>query len=398
MGVPGTPVGRRFGTVMTHYAAGMSNKSSAVDVNTARDRLGRAASAAARFELAGLLVSPGSDLQYLIGAGGQTFERLSALAIPADGTAPTLVLPKLEELGFADVPVAELGIELATWVDGEDPYALVARACPGAGQVGIVDAMPALHSLRLRDAMPGSTQVLAGPVIRELRMRKDSAEIAALREAGAAIDRVHARMGEFLRVGRTEREVGRDIEAAMIEEGHTRAAFIIVGSGPNGASPHHEVSDRVIEAGDVVVVDIGGPVAAGYFSDCTRMYSMGRPAHADVAETYAVLQAAQDAACAAIRPGVTAESIDAAARNPIAEAGFGEYFVHRTGHGIGMDVHEEPYIMSGNDIELAPGMAFSVEPGVYLPGRWGARIEDIVVVTEDGVERLNNQPRDLIIL
>jgi Xaa-Pro dipeptidase len=235
-------------------------------------------------------------------------------------------------------------------------------------------------------------------VLRELRMRKDAAEVRALRKAGAAIDRVHARMAEWLRPGRTEREVAADIAEAIVAEGHTAAEFVIVGSGPNGASPHHDVSDRVVEAGDVVVVDIGGPVAEGYNSDSTRTCVLGEPRDADVRETYAVLQAAQRAAVEAVRPGVTCEAVDAAAREVIAAAGFGEHFVHRTGHGIGLDVHEDPYIVSGNDLPLEPGMAFSVEPGIYLPGRWGARIEDIVIATEDGAESVNNRPHELVVL
>jgi Xaa-Pro dipeptidase len=250
----------------------------------------------------------------------------------------------------------------------------------------------------VRDALPDAAQFLAGPIIRELRMRKDAAEVAELRAAGAAIDRVHARMGEFLRVGRTEAQVGADIAAAIVEEGHTSAAFVIVGSGPNGASPHHEVSDRVIERGDMVVIDIGGPLPSGYNSDCTRMYAVGAEPAVSVREAYAVLQAAQERSVASVRPGVTAEQVDAAAREPITEAGLGERFIHRTGHGIGLDVHEDPYIVGGNARTLEPGMAFSVEPGVYLDGEWGARIEDIVVVTDTGVERLNNNTHDLVVL
>jgi Xaa-Pro dipeptidase len=229
-------------------------------------------------------------------------------------------------------------------------------------------------------------------------MRKDDAEIALLRRAGAAIDRVHARMGEFLRAGRTENEVAADIAAAIVEEGHAVAEFVIVGSGPNGASPHHGASDRVIEQGDIVVIDIGGPVAEGYNSDSTRTYSIGEPRDADVVATYAVLEQAQQAAVDAVRPGVTAQDVDRAARAVIVDGGFGDYFIHRTGHGIGLDVHEEPYIVEGNDLPLEAGMAFSVEPGIYQPGRWGARIEDIVVVTDGGVESLNNQPHSLVVL
>ncbi|GAA2788036.1 M24 family metallopeptidase [Crossiella cryophila] len=381
----------------------MSTTTGEVDVQAHTSRLARAASAATAAGVDALLVAGGSDLRYLLGAGGDSFERLTCLVLPAeDGAPPALVLPKLEAPGYDALPLAELGVELVTWVDGEDPYRLVADLlqCTGRApaRVAVADAMTARHVLPLRAALPGAEQVLAGPVLRELRMRKDASEIAGLRKAGAAIDRVHARMAEWLKVGRTEAEVGADIAAAIEAEGHTHAEFVIVGSGPNGASPHHSLSDRVIQAGDVVVVDIGGPVAEGYNSDCTRTYVLGTPAHADVATGYAALLAAQEASVRAVRPGVTAESVDAAGRQVLERAGLAEYFVHRTGHGIGLEVHEEPYIVAGNDLVLEAGMAFSVEPGVYLPGRWGARIEDIVVVTETGVERLNNQPHDLVSL
>lgn len=369
----------------------------APDAAALRARLDRARSAAAAADTDALLIAPGSDLRYLIGQAGGSFERLTTLVVPADGT-PALVVPKLEAPGYADVPTDELGVELLTWVDGDDPYALVADRLGKPGRVAVSDFTPALHVLALRAALGTAEQTLAGPVVRELRMRKDAAEIASLRDAGAAIDRVHARVHEWLRPGRTEAEVGADIAAAIVEEGHVQADFVIVGSGPNGASPHHDVSDRVIEKGDVVVVDIGGPLPAGYNSDSTRTYAVGTPRDADVAETYAVLQRAQAAAVAAVKPGVTAEAVDAAARDVIAEAGFGDYFIHRTGHGIGLDVHEEPYIIAGNALPLEPGMAFSVEPGIYQPGRWGARIEDIVIVTADGVESVNNQPHELVVL
>ncbi|WP_410622152.1 M24 family metallopeptidase [Amycolatopsis sp. cmx-8-4] len=369
----------------------------APDAAALRARLDRARTAAAAADTDALLIAPGSDLRYLIGQAGGSFERLTTLVVPADGT-PALVVPKLEAPGYADVPTDELGVELLTWVDGDDPYKLVADRLGKAGRVAVSDFTPALHVLALRAALGEAEQTLAGPVVRELRMRKDAAEIASLRDAGAAIDRVHARVHEWLRAGRTEAEVGADITAAIVEEGHVRADFVIVGSGPNGASPHHDVSDRVIDKGDVVVVDIGGPLPAGYNSDSTRTYSVGAPRDADVAETYAVLQRAQAASVAAVKPGVTAEAVDAAARDVITEAGFGEYFIHRTGHGIGLDVHEEPYIIAGNTLPLEPGMAFSVEPGIYQAGRWGARIEDIVIVTADGVESVNNQPHELVVL
>ncbi|MGW5049638.1 M24 family metallopeptidase [Actinokineospora sp. NPDC004072] len=365
------------------------------DPDIARDRLERARQAAAAAGVDALLVAPGSDLRYLIGRGGHSFERLTVLVVPVAGE-PVLVVPKLEAPGFG--PLGDLGVRVATWVDGDDPYRLAAGAVGGAARVAVGDVLPALHVLGLRSALPGAEQVLAGPVLGELRMRKDAAEVAALRAAGAAIDRVHARMGEWLRPGRTEAEVAADIAEAIVAEGHVRAEFVIVGSGPNGASPHHEVSDRVVEAGDVVVVDIGGVTEEGYNSDCTRTYSLGEPREPDVAQAYAALEAAQRAAVAAVAPGVSAESVDAAARQVLADAGLAEFFIHRTGHGIGLDVHEHPYIVAGNDRVLEPGMAFSVEPGVYLPGRWGARIEDIVVVTEDGAVALNGRPHGLAVL
>src|SRR6266702_1506573 len=359
-------------------------------------RLRRAQQAAGAAGVDALLITPGSDLRYLLGVAGSSFERLTCLIVPADGSA-TLVVPKLERPGYAHVPTDDLGVAVATWVDGDDPYELAYRAVGASPQrIAVADMMPALHVLGLRAGAPEAEQVLAGTVLRELRMRKDDPELAALRRAGEASDRVHARMGEWLRVGRTEAEVGADIAAAIVAEGHAEAAFVIVGSGPNGASPHHDVSDRVIEQGDVVVVDIGGPVQEGYNSDSTRTYVLGAPSEPDVLATYQVLQRAQQAAVDIIRPGVTAQTVDDTARRIIADAGFGDYFIHRTGHGIGLDVHEEPYILAGNTLPLEPGMTFSVEPGIYLPGRWGARIEDIVVVTDHGVASLNNQPHDLV--
>jgi Xaa-Pro aminopeptidase len=364
------------------------------------DRIRRAGDVAADHGVDLLLVTPGTDLRYLLDAGNASHERLTCLVLPAAGhrAPPALVVPRLEEPGWAGVGLSELGVDVVTWIDGEDPYLLVSDLAGGPTRVAVANGMPALHVFGLRGALPEAEQTLAGPIVSELRMRKDAAEVEQLRAAGAAIDRVHARMGEFLKAGRTEEQVGADIAAAIVEEGHTEAAFVIVGSGPNGASPHHDVSDRVIESGDVVVVDIGGPLPSGYYSDCTRTYAVGVEPPARVREAYAALQDAQERAVAAVRPGALAEQVDAAARDRLTDAGLGERFLHRTGHGIGLDVHEDPYVVAGNELPLEPGMAFSVEPGVYLDGDWGARIEDIVVVTDDGCERLNTRPRDLVVL
>jgi len=359
-------------------------------------RLRAAAAAAADAGLAGLVITPGYDLRYLIGSRAETFERLTALVVPTSGE-PTVVLPRLELASLKQSAVVDLGVSVRDWVDGEDPYALVVDALGGSPvATAVTDAMPALHLLPLT-AQLGVLPVLATDVLRTLRMIKDPAEIEALRRAGAAIDRVHARVPQFLVPGRTEAEVAADIDEAIVAEGHSSAAFIIVGSGPHGADPHHEVSDRVLQAGDIIVVDIGGPVEPGYNSDSTRTYSLGEP-KPEVAEQYSILQHAQRAAVDAVRPGVTAEQVDAAARDVLADAGLAEHFVHRTGHGIGLSVHEEPYIVAGNDLPLQPGMAFSVEPGIYFPGNWGARIEDIVIVTEDGAEPVNNRPHELVVV
>jgi Xaa-Pro aminopeptidase len=359
-------------------------------------RLAAAAAATSEAGLAGLVISPGYDLRYLIGSRADTFERLTALVLPASGD-PTVAVPRLELASFREPAIAELGLTVRDWVDGDDPYELVSAALGGApAATAVTDSMPALHVLPLATAL-GVPPVLATDVLRRLRMVKEECEIDALRKAGSAIDRVHARVPEFLIPGRTEADVAADIAEAIVAEGHSEVAFIIVGSGPHGADPHHRYSDRELQAGDIVVVDIGGTYEPGYNSDSTRTYSIGEP-ESDVAQQYSILQRAQRAAYDAVRPGVTAEQVDAAARDVLAGEGLGEFFVHRTGHGIGLSVHEEPYIVAGNDLPLAPGMAFSIEPGIYFPGRWGARIEDIVVVTEDGALAVNNRPHELIVV
>ncbi|MFF1539798.1 M24 family metallopeptidase [Microbacterium sp. NPDC058269] len=355
-------------------------------------RLDRAASLAAEAGLDAIIVGPGPDLQYLVGVEGDTIERLTALVIGPDITA-TVVVPRMELAKVRTTAVGGLGLAVADWVDGEDPYALVTTAVGTVSRVGVSDALPALHVIPIGERL-GVRLELATPVLREGRMIKDAEEIAELRRAGDAIDAVHHRVHEWLRAGRTEREVAADIAEAIVTEGHRTVEFVIVGSGPNGADPHHEVSDRVIEEGDVVVVDIGGAVPSGYNSDSTRTYVIGTPDPA-AAERIAVLVRAQQAAVDAVRPGATAAEVDAAARTVLADAGLGEAFLHRTGHGIGVSVHEEPYIAPGNDLVLREGMAFSIEPGIYFAGEWGARIEDIVVVTADGGERVNVAPHEL---
>lgn len=365
-----------------------------------RWRVAQAATKAAGLDA--LLLTPGADLRYLTGYDAHALERLTCLVLPATGD-PVLIVPELEEPAAKDSPAGALDLEIRAWREGGDAYEAVRQVLgrpgrtAGPTRLGLADRMWAEQVLAFRAAFPGAEQVLAGGVLRPLRVRKSAAEVEALRRAGQAIDRVHARMGEWLIAGRTEAAVGRDIADAILAEGHARVAFVIVGSGPNGASPHHAVSGRVIADGDPVVVDIGGVTAEGYCSDSTRTYVLGAPPEG-FATAYAVLQEAQEAGVAAVRPGATAGSVDAACRDVLAAAGYGAAFIHRTGHGIGLEEHEEPWIIGGSTTVLEPGMAFSVEPGFYLAGRYGARIEDIVVCGANGPDRLNVTPRTLTLL
>ena len=361
------------------------------------ERLDRARRATEAGGLDALLVSPGADLRYLTGYQALPLERLTCLVVPAEGD-PFLVVPELERPAAQASPAGALGIEIKGFAETDDAYELIARRLPPhTARFAVDNHMWAEKLLAFQAALPGATASLGGDVLSVLRMRKSPAEVDALRRAAAAIDRVHRRVGEWLRPGRTEREVAKDIADAIIAAGHTTVDFVIVGSGPNSASPHHEVSDRVIRTGDPVVVDIGGTTADGYCSDSTRTYAVGEPPAA-FRELYEVLRQAQAAQTDAVRPGLTAEELDAVGRDRITAAGYGPHFIHRTGHGIGLETHEEPYIVAGSGRPLEPGMAFSVEPGIYLADTFGARIEDIAVCTQDGGERLNLTGRDLVVL
>jgi Xaa-Pro aminopeptidase len=352
--------------------------------------LARAATAMRAGGVDALLIGPGADLRYLTGYNALELERMTLLVARADG-AHALIVPTLERPRAAASGVPG-DVRLIDVAETADPFAAAVEALgPGTGTLGAGDRLWSMFLLGLQEALPQARWVRASEVTRQLRVVKSDDEVDALRRAGEAIDRVHERVSGMLRVGRSESEVGRDIAQAIVEEGHDEVAFVIVASGPNGASPHHETGGRVIQDGDAVVVDIGG-FLDGYASDCTRDYVVGQEPDG-YGRAHATLEAAQDAACAAVRPGATAESIDTAARDVLDAAGYGDHFIHRLGHGIGLEVHEDPYMVAGNELALRPGMTFSVEPGIYLPERFGMRIEDIVVVTDDGVERLNNRPR-----
>ena len=358
--------------------------------------------------LGALLVGVGPDLRYLTGYVAMPLERLTMLVVRA-GAPVVLVVPRLEADPARRSPAVDSGaVEVVTWEETADPYELVAAAArlDGAGErvhrsttVAVNDTLWSSHLLQLQSALPATQFERASAVTRELRMIKDADEIALLRLAAHAADRVEDQIAAGRLVGRTEADVARETRERLIAGGHERADFAIVASGPNAASPHHEASDRVIQAGEPIVLDIGG-FRDGYASDTTRtLWPTGgdssRMPEPEFLAAFDVLHRAQATATAAVRPGVAVERIDAMARAIITEAGYGPNFIHRTGHGIGLEVHEEPYLVSGNAEPLQAGMAFSVEPGIYVEGRWGMRLEDIVVCGSTGPESLNRSALDL---
>ena len=364
--------------------------------STHRARLRRAAEAAAERAVDVLLITPSPDYAYLLGYSAPALERLTCLVLPVEG-APVLVLPRLEE-PLARHALGDLSddLEIVPWDETDDPIRAVQALVGPARRVAIQDQMWARFALRLGAALDPAELVPAGPTMSELRAIKDPDEIERLRAAAAAADRAMLAITAEGLSGRTEAEVSRHIRDLLIAEGHDDAGFSIVASGPNSASPHHEPGSRTISAGDAVVLDIGG-TKAGYASDTSRTAFVGDPP-ADFLSLFAVLREAQAAACAAVRPGVPAAEIDAVARDIITDAGYGEAFLHRTGHGIGMETHEEPYIVASNPAPLVAGNAFSVEPGIYVRDTWGARIEDIVVCTDAGGERLNTTSTELYLV
>jgi Xaa-Pro aminopeptidase len=361
------------------------------------ERISRARQAMAAAGIDALLLSVGPDLPYLTGYEAMPLERLTMLVVPRDGDA-TLVVPVLEAPRVTERPDV---FGMRTWGETEDPLDLVAGLVGPAGTAAVGDHTWARFVLGLQQRLPRASFVDASTITGPLRAVKAPDEIEALRRAGAAADRVAAQLqaGEIPLVGRTEAEVSADIGSRLLAEGHHRVNFAIVAAGANAASPHHEAGERVIARDEVVLCDFGGTLLSadgtGYCSDITRCVLTGE-APADLAEAYAVLHEAQAAAVAAAVVGTPCEAVDAAARDIITAAGYGDRFIHRTGHGIGVEAHEDPYIVEGNDTALVPGHAFSVEPGIYVPGRWGLRLEDIVVAADGGPDALNRADHGLV--
>ncbi|MFI8930163.1 M24 family metallopeptidase [Streptomyces sp. NPDC053474] len=360
-----------------------------------RARMDRAARAAAEAGLAGVLVAPGPDLVWLTGYRVPADTERLTLLVLAPGQDPVLVVPTLEAPDAARAAGAS-ALTLRDWTDGVDPYGVAAPLLAKDGRFGVSDNAWALHLLGMQRQLPGSSYVALTEALPMLRAVKDAAELERLTAAGAAADATYEEIQKVPFAGRKETDVAGDLADLLRQFGHEQVDFTVVGSGPNGASPHHEAGDRVIAHGDMVVLDFGG-LKHGYGSDTSRTVHVGEPS-AEERRVHDVVREAQDAACRAVRPGIACQEVDRVARAVITEAGYGEYFIHRTGHGIGVTTHEPPYMIEGEEQPLVPGMCFSVEPGIYLPGRFGVRIEDIVTVTEEGGRRLNNTSREMAIV
>ncbi|HWK29558.1 MAG TPA: Xaa-Pro peptidase family protein [Solirubrobacter sp.] len=361
-----------------------------------RGRLDRVREQMERTGVDCLLVGPSTDLLYLTGLEARQSERMKILMVPRDGE-PRFVIPAFELPHLEALPPL---FEAAPWEDGDQPAELLASLLPRNGKAATVAVGAQLHThftLRIQDAAPDARYVSGEAVLEAARMRKTPYEVATLRAASEAADRVFEQLIELPIEGRSERDVLAEIRRLLVANGHDAlTGGGIVGFGANGASPHHHASERRAAAGDAAVVDYGG-VLGGYHSDTTRTFHLGAPSD-EFRTVYEIVAEANDAAVAAAGPGVTAEQVDRVARGVIERAGYGERFLHRTGHGIGLDGHEAPYLVAGDTTVLEEGMTFSIEPGVYLDGRFGVRIEDIVVVTADGVDRLNRSTHELMVV
>ncbi len=342
-------------------------------------------------EIDTVLLSVGHDLPYLTGYYAMPLERLTMLVLPRNGQA-SLVVPALEAPRVAPMPRI---FDVVPWGETTEPLDLVADMCRHLSRIAVGDQTWGRFVIGLVQRLPSVEWRRAVDVIGPLRMRKTEHEIASLAAAAKAVDDIAIALqsGEIPLVGRTEAEVSADLSARILAAGHQKVNFAIVAAGENAASPHHHPGERVIRSDEVVLCDFGGTMN-GYCSDITRCVVTGTIA-ADLAAAYEVLMNAQEIGVQAGHIGESCESVDAVTRQVISDAGYGEFFIHRTGHGIGMEEHEDPYIVDGDERVLEAGFAYSVEPGIYVPGKWGIRLEDIVVATDDGPRRLNNAPRAL---
>ena len=339
-----------------------------------------------------LLATCGPDLTYLTGYEAIPLERLTALVL-GRGDDPVLVVPRLEEARVEQRPDV---FTVETWNEDEDPVERVAARMRSAQVVAVADHAPARLLLALQGALPRARFIPASLVTSPLRATKDEAEVSLLQAAATAVDVIAEGLRARRLAGRTEREIQRLLVELMLDAGHDRANFAIVATGPNSASPHHESSDRRVNTGDVVLCDFGGTMHS-YCSDITRMFVVDA-VKPEVQDAYDALSLAQETAFSSATVGTPCQEVAATARAVLARSDVADRFIHRIGHGIGLEAHEDPYLVVGNETRLAPGHSFSIEPGVYFPGRFGLRIEDIVVADVTGPQRLNSAPRDLAVV
>lgn len=350
-------------------------------------RLKRAANALGAAVIDALLLTPGADMQYLTGfEHGHANKRLLSLVLRADGTygwiTPTMNAIQLEAVGLS-------GWGIRAWTDAETYLPALRDALAGVRTIAFDDEARACFLMDLLEVAPGTAVRKAGSVMEALRIRKDAEELRLMRAAAATVDQTIEEAIALCTPGRREADVDAALRAALLcRSPESEVAFTIVASGPNGAFPHHDTGNRALEAGDIVILDYGTRYEH-YHSDITVTCSVGEPRDPEARRVYRVVWEAQQRALEAIRPGVACEEIDRAAREHITAAGYGEYFIHRTGHGLGLQIHEPPFMLEGNRTPLEEGMVFSIEPGIYLPGRFGIRLEVIASVAADGVSLIN---------
>ena len=332
-------------------------------------------------------------MKYLAGYGESAHERFLGFGIRADGEV-CVICPALSENQLRRASVQNL----RTWTDNDDPLALFQQLANEwnlkSGILAVDDDMSARQLLQMQAVLPAALFKSGQPVLSTLMRKKDAQELATMNRAAKIADDAYGSGLKAIKAGVKESTVSDALSDEMKRLGGV-PTFAIIGAGANGAEPHHLTDNTVLKEGDVIVMDFGCDVD-GYQSDITRCACCGK-ASDEAKKVYDVVLAAHLAARARIKPGVQAQEIDRAARQVINDAGYGEFFVHRTGHGIGMRGHEEPYIVEGNDTILEEGDCFSIEPGIYLPGRFGIRIENIVTVTSGGHESQNVEPAERLV-
>jgi Xaa-Pro aminopeptidase len=358
-------------------------------------RMQRAARSAEQAGLSGVLVTPGPDLLYLSGYAPVAITERITMLVVTTAAEPTMIVPILERPDAENAAGAPT-VRIVDWADGNNPYEAAAKLLDPAGHYAVSDSAWSMHLLGLQQQLPGSRYVSMTEALPMLRAVKDADELERLAGAASAADAAYRDILDVRFAGRTETQVGADLADLLRRHGHSQVDFTVVGSGPNGANPHHEIGERVIQNGDMVVLDFGG-LKDGYGSDTTRTIHVGEPTDEEQ-QVHDLVRQAQQAGFEAVRPGIACQEIDRVPRGIITDGGYGDRFIHRTGHGIGLTTHEPPYMVEGETHLLEPGMCFSIEPGIYLSGRFGVRIEDIVTVTEDGGLRLNTTPHEMAIV